>query len=366
MSNKTQNRPSRLALGMAVYAVIFLVLLAVGLNWFWDYMDAYERSRPLTAMNAFMATLDQSKIPDQAVDIYEKVDHELQTWEECRAYVAETLKGEITYARNVKKCTEEKSVYTLLCGKQAIGEVTLAALAADQYGFTPWEVTGIAYDFSYVLKDLRTFTATIPEDYTVFINGRPLNAGHIIEKDIPFDLLKDYYDSYDLPTMTTYRSGPVLGTVTMSYENERGEAINQLESIDQEAYLNSCTAQEIAELDDIVNKFVKSYVDFSSRNGGDSYDNYDAMEKYMVPDGELAKRMYEAIAGLSWVSDRGAKINSLTINHRIPLSDGRYLCDVTYVVDTKNYSGEIQTVSNVKLVIRDMDTGMKVEAMQAY
>ena len=366
MSNKTKKRASRLATGMWIYAAVFLALTAIGLGWFWGYMEAYESSRPLTAMNAFMAALDQNAIPDHAREIYSEVDPELQTWEEFRGQVADSLTGELSFARNVKKCTEQQNVYTLLWGKQAVGEVILTAGEADKYGFNPWEITGTAYDFSYLRKEFQTVTVTVPEGYTVLVNGKTLGSSHIQEKDIPFDLLKDYYDSYDLPGMVTYESGAVLGEPEVTFQNDRGETITQEQATDQAAYLNSCTASEITKLDDIVKKFVKSYVDFSSRNGGDSYDNYDAMERYMVPDGELAKRMYEAIAGLSWVSDRGAKINSLTINHRIPLSDGRYLCDVTYVVDTKNFSGQIQTTSHVQLIVREMSVGMRVEAMQAY
>ena len=83
----------------------------------------------------------------------------------------------------------------------------------------------------------------------------------------------------------------------------------------------------------------------------------------MVPGSEFAKRMKNSFEGLSWVTDRRATLNNLTVHHYIALSDGNYLCDVTYVVDTHDYSGQIQTTASATLVLTAASGQLLIEAM---
>ena len=55
-------RKSRFFLGMILYAAVFLAFAAIGIAVFWQYMEAYELSRPLTAINSYLAELDMQYI----------------------------------------------------------------------------------------------------------------------------------------------------------------------------------------------------------------------------------------------------------------------------------------------------------------
>ena len=50
---KQKNRSSAhsFALGMILYALVFAAISAVGLRFFWSFIDEYEKSRPTTAMD---------------------------------------------------------------------------------------------------------------------------------------------------------------------------------------------------------------------------------------------------------------------------------------------------------------------------
>ena len=364
--NKTQKKFPWLAVGMTLYALLFLAAVSFGLAWFWQYIEAYENSRPLTTMEVFMAQLDVDAIPDTATNVYDAVDPYLQSSEESRAYVANTLSGGISYARRLSECTDQHTVYTLQSGGKTIGKVTLTAQEADAFGFTPWVVTDVSYDFSHLLKKITTDTITVPCDYTVYLNGVKLTEDYIIKDHIEYELLADFYDDYDLPYLVTYQSGPVLGESVLTVKDAQGNDVVIDEEADRSEYLHNCTELEISQLDAIVSDFVSSYVDFSSRKGGDSYANYNDLCKYMVPKGELAKRMKEAIAGLSWVTDRHAELTALQITHYVNIGSGRYLCDVTYDVDTSNYSGSIHVTNHAKLIILETDSGLRVEVMAGY
>ena len=49
-------------IGMILYAVIFLALLSVGLVFFWNFMDAFEQSRPVNTVKAYVAELTKEEI----------------------------------------------------------------------------------------------------------------------------------------------------------------------------------------------------------------------------------------------------------------------------------------------------------------
>ena len=48
----------KFGIGMAIYAIVFLIAAAIGLSKFWDYIAAYEASRPENTMNAYMQQVD--------------------------------------------------------------------------------------------------------------------------------------------------------------------------------------------------------------------------------------------------------------------------------------------------------------------
>jgi hypothetical protein len=135
---------------------------------------------------------------------------------------------------------------------------------------------------------------------------------------------------------------------------------------DMSQYIDNCSDDEVAALDTIANGFIRSYVAFTSRTGGDNSKNYWDLTKYMVPNGELSKRMHAALDGLYWISDRGAKLTELNIHHYVSVGDGRYLCDLTYIVDTQNYAGSIQTTSNLKVFFVETEQGLRAESMLSY
>ena len=58
--SKTQHKKtaiSRFAKGMLIYAAVFLLVAAAGLAVLWDFVEAYESSRPKTAIEAYMQNL---------------------------------------------------------------------------------------------------------------------------------------------------------------------------------------------------------------------------------------------------------------------------------------------------------------------
>lgn len=348
-------------LAMALYALVALIAIDCGLRWFWNYMDAYEQSRPHIPLDAYMEELTAEYVADRCDELISTIDHNVQTEEQCRQVILDALQGNFTCAKKTAESGEDHHVYVIRCGAKVIGTMEMDRQGENVEGFIPWQVTKDSFDLSYLLTP--SLSITVPEEFTVSALGNPLSREYITEQGIQYSLVEEFYEKYALPSMVTYTAGPFLGEGALTVADPSGNLVSITEDTDMNTFLNNCTAEEISALDTIIRDYLQCYMDFTSCTGNDTTGNYNRLIKHMVPGGELAKRMRNAIDGLYWVSDRGAKLASITTGHYINIGNGRYFCDVTYVVDTKTFSGNVQTTASVKLIFLQTENGLKAESM---
>lgn len=354
----------RLAVGMVIYAIIFLALTGYGLKEFWKFIDAYEQSRNSIAIEAYMEKLTEDYIIDQAADLIASIDHNIQSEEECRTVIREELSEGVRYARKSAECTESREVYVLRSGKQVIGQFAISAQAADEYGFTPWVVTEESFDFSYLIGE--TVSITAPDNYPVCVNGTQLDSSYVTVSGIEYTALEEFYEDFTLPMMLTYEAGPFLGNFPMEVTDPEGNSVTIEESADMNQFLDNCTDAEKEELEEFIHTYVERYVTFAGSANGMYWDNYYKLMNYVVPDTALADRLYNALEGLAYAHSIKDDVTSIDIHHLISIPDGRYICDLTYLVDTVNQHGSLQTTNNIKVVLVQTDNGLKAESMTAY
>lgn len=346
-------------LALILYAVIFLGITVLGLHSFWDYMGAYERSRPQNTVDAYSRQLTPEYISKACEPMIDKVS--IQSKETCQKVILDALQGEITCAKNASLSTETKQVYMIMCSKQVIGSMEMHQQGESNFGFTPWVVTKDSFDLSYLLT--KTFSVTVPNDYPVYFFGTKLTENFITEDHIPYPALKEYYGSYSLPYMVTYTAGPFLGQPELLITDPSGTPVQIDKNTDLSAFLNNCAPEEISALDAITDDFIHRYVDFISETKNDTMGNYRRLAQHLVPDGDLANRMYMAIGGLNWVSDRNATVTAVDIHRYVNIGNDRYLCDLTYEVTNKTYAGVTQSVNHIKVIYLKTEAGLKAEAM---
>ncbi len=368
MANKQKKKHRWIfPLCLVLYAAIFLGFTAWGLDQFWDYMEAYELSQPKLAMDNHMQQVDMDYlISHGTAEAYKMVDQKIQSEDDCREYVASTLEGKISYAQRLSECSETRMVYMVLCGDRAVCKVTLKPQEPDQYGFTPWTVVDETFDFSYLENGTSTATITVPHDYPVSIGNATLDTSYLVKTRIHYEPLEEFYDSYDLPYMVTYESGPFFGALEMNVTDPEGNPVTIDENTDMNAFLGNCTAEEEEALQTLVTSFIKGYVDFTSCAGGKPERNYTNLSKFIVKKSDLDHRLYEAISGFTWINDRHSTISEQTVHYYVSLGEDRYMCDVTYEVDTMLHTGPAHEVNNLKLIILSTDKGLLVESMIVY
>lgn len=351
-------------LGMFVYAAVALGGIYYGLKQLWVYMEAYENSRPDNTVNAYMQALTHDHIADLGQDVMDQIDLNLQSEEECRAYILDAISGGVTHAKKTKECTESRQVYVLRTGSTVIGEFAIEAQAPDAYGFTPWETVEESFDFSYLIGS--TVSMTVPHDHAVMVNGHQLGSEYIIEDKIIYEEIKDLYDSYDMPYRVTYEAGPFLGEMEITSIDPQGNAVTFDENTDWSRFYHNCSDDEEKALTAFTEEYVKRYVAFTGSSKNTRYATLDAVLEYMVSGSDLEKRMRDALDGLQFGQSKGDEVVSITYHHQIRLEEGKYLCDVTYEVDTTGKKGVVRTSTNAKYIIVETKNGLKLESMSIY
>lgn len=367
MAKKTKKKGfKRFFLGLVIYAVVFAGLAAWGLSEFWSFIDAYELSRPKNAIEPYVQQLTKEQIAAGDTALLEQIDANIQDAEACKNFIASSLTQDVTYAQNVSESGDSQLVYMLLHDGKAIGKVTLKMEAADKYGFTPWKVAGASYDFSHLLGSEATIT--VPHDFTVYANGKALDASYITQSNIHYDALKDYYRDYQPPYMVTYTVEPILGDIQLTAKDRNGNDVTVDENTDLTVYMNNCTDAQQKAVDGLLTPFLRSYVNFTSNYGGkeNTGNNYKDLLEYLVPEGDMAKRMYQALDGLGWARNTNSSITEIRSNHTVALGGGRYLCDVTYTVESQLYRDDPITVNNAKIIMIELNGKLYVESLLVY
>ena len=356
----------RFFLGLTIYAVVFLVLAFWGLAEFWSFIDAYEHSLPKNAIAPYVQQLTKEQIAAGDNKLLSQIDHNIQSEDACKAFIAGSLEKDITYAQNVAETTDTQLVYMLLHDGKAIGKVTLGKQVPDKYGFTPWAVTGQSFDFSYLVGN--EVSITVPHDFAVYANGVLLDSSYITQDNIPYEALKSYYGAYQPPYMVTYTVAPILGDIQLTTQDRNGKDVTIDESTDLTVYMLNCTAAQQDKVTGLLNPFLKSYVAFTSNYGGkeNTLNNYNTLLEHLVPEGDMAKRMNQALDGMGWAKDTRSVITDTQINRMVDLGSGHYLCDVTYTVKAELYWEDPITVNNAKIIMVELNGTLYVESLIVY
>lgn len=350
-----------LILCMILYAMLFFTAAAYGLEYLWGVLEAYEGSRTHIAINSYMEKVDAEYICDRSEALIDQIDHHIQSEESCRQVIRDFLKDGISYAKKTSQCTDTKQVYVLRSGGRVIGQFEMEAIGEPVHGFTPWQITGDSFDLSFLLTG--TVSTLAPHDYPVYVNGALLTEDYIIQTDIHYEVLSDFYEDYTAPYMVTYEAGPCLGDISLQVTTPDGEPVTIDENTDVNIFLDNCTPDELTQLNTFVEEYIYHYVAFMANYYGNTQKNYNELVKYILPGTTLETRMDKSIEGLVWIYHTRIGIDQITINRAVALGDSKYLCDVSY---TATLSGTDKTGGDIQLIIVQTGSGLKAETMLSY
>lgn len=352
MAKRRKSSSGRFALGMIVYALTFIVFLAIGLRIFWGMIDSYEKSQPSHAIDRYIQSFDSEHIRALSSEFVSTLDHRLQSEEDSYALIESLFKGELRYSKKSAESTDDRLVFAILSENRLLG--TMALNRRGSGSDTVWEVSDEHFEFSDLLSGREILA---PAEWTVLCNGNALGDEFITETGIRYPSMEEAYDyGFSLPTLVRYEIGNYIGDVTISAQDAEGNEA-QLQP-DPVAYTLSdrCTADQRSRMEDFTRRFLPLYIEFMSNTNHNAYDNYARVHPYLLPGSDLESRFYNAIGGQVYSHSKGDYLHDVVVHGVFDLGGSRFLIDVDYQVDTTGNAGTVANEAGMLIVAEDQGT----------
>ena len=357
-----RKRTSRFGIGLLIYIIIFLILSVAALIFFYDWLKAYEETRPYNAVDAYTASLTDNGPGSAVLASLSAVDRNIQSEEEIRAFVSDILSG-ARFIRSSTQSTPEKLVYTVLTDDADIGSVSFEPSGEKRLGFESWVLSEENYDFS---SYLNTSSFVIPEDYSASVNGTVLSKQYITAADTPFTVLSPYYESFpSLPRLVTYTSGRYLGVAEEAIIDRYGKTAEDAD-LTEFVFLDTCTASDRERLSIFVRKFASTYVQFTADVNGSYYYYYSELRQMVSEGSPLQDRMAQALGSFGFTTTKSCDIIEDSVNFCMPMDSTHYLVDYTYTTKTVGRAEAVEDSRNIRLVISDNSGNLLVDSMNYY
>lgn len=338
---RTEKR-SRFVPGLLLYLLVLVLLLSAALFILRDFLSCYEASRPVRALERYEAMLQEA--PTEACrDGLAGLDTKLESEEEALAWLQPRLQ-DAQLREDLAESSEGRKLYRVLMDGQVCGSVTLVQQEAGRFGFAPWEIGEERYDFS---PWLHTLSITVPAEYQVRLGTQTLGREYIVERALPFEALGECYELYDdLPTKTRYETGALLGEYALEAVDARQKPVAP-EMLEDDRYLDNCSAEEKERLTAYAEAFVPAYVQYTSALVG-----LPTLSALIRNDSALYQRLRSVAADGFW---RATYTNLLSteVDRTVNLGNGRWMMDLHYETESESYSGLVALEYHLRFVLEE-------------
>ncbi len=178
-------RAKRFGRFLLIYSAVFLVLIAVGLAVFWQYIAAYEHARPEHAMDELLLSLQDGTAAQHIKPLLE-----VSAFEDSAAVFDEIAASDFmgqaaSFRKMPGQYSDTSPVYILRLGSTDLFKVTLSPKSGNGagFGFELWQISQLT------LADAATKTVTIeaPPEAEVSVNGTALTPDEITDDHVVYD-----------------------------------------------------------------------------------------------------------------------------------------------------------------------------------
>ena len=369
---------------LTLYTLALVVAACYGLTLVWNYAEAYEKARPENTMDAYIDSLSRNLWNDSVAETIAAMPHEVQTDQEFRELVKAMLDDELSYSRLPGGAEGESSVsYKLLCGGKDFGKVTLirdpsvkakkSAINIPLIGDVlseqaSWIVGKEEFDFNGLYSSVEV---TVPETYSVSLNGVKLGEEYIVERDIPYDVLEDYYAQYPkLPKKVKYRFDNVFGHLTPEIFDEKGEPAVIDETKDDSQYIHPVDEAVLSRMRDFATPFADAYLSYSAGVSDPMY-SYSKLAPYIQLEGDLDLRLKQAMDGMgNWGHTTSYRFDSCELKQATDVGDGYYILEINAVTTTTfpnhGVDGVVTDNNGLTVIVHDTAGEIRAVAVERY
>ena len=364
--------------GTVIYTLILLAYIFIlgagilyGLGKLWTFAAEYENAIPSKVMDAYIADLNENLWDASIEQTIENMPHEFQSNEEVAALVQEMFSSELTYARTIGGDGENSIVYAILCDGNAFGRVTIvrdqSKAAETEFGSLPWMIQSEEFDFTGLYSSLQI---TVPQSYSVSLNGHILGAANVIESGIPYDVLAEYYEDHpNLPTKVTYKAEHILGHIDPVLYDDQGNVTSIDPNRDDSQFIRPIDAEIYQRLEYFAVAFADPYLAYSS-NVVDPNTGYANVEGFLYPNGDLAERLKLTKDGYEWAHTTSYRFEGAQLVNAISLGDGYYSIDINaqtvITYPNKGENGIVHDNNGLRVLVTDYNGQFRALSVERY
>lgn len=351
---------SRFKKGLLIYTLVMLAVIFIGLFVFWQYIKAYEYSRPDYVVDAYMEqelrdVLEQDgQVRAQQLCTPEEVDNELAT-------IRELLNnGNFDYRKVTEEYSEDAPVYSIRMNQQEVGRVWLEPRSGrHHFGFLHWAFASSEIE---IYRLATQYDIYVPADVTVTVGGEALTSGSWMPKVSQFPpALEQFADSLGADMPDYLRYGVTRFTVPTV---DAGPDYDVTLTDDNVFLVTPRYPEELeTELSDYAADFVTAYIAFTSNATGPGL-----ASTYVLPGGKLYQRINGAGDAMRWVHGITYTMSDLTVDSFQYYGTAATL-EAHYIL-TPYGGGETvgnkENHSNMHIVLTQTSNGWRVADIELY
>ena len=348
MKEKKKSKWLKFFLGMVIYALVVLLAGCLGMKYLWDFAAEYEAELPSYKMNEYVGTLNESHVRKLAVDFVATLDRNIQSEEDAHAEIWKCFVAGVRY-QQVESSADGQSITYLISNKDhALGKVTLVK-NGEGLGNKTWSVREESYDFSF-LKNSERFI--VPEHWVVYCGARRLGVQYIINPRVEYSFLHDCYGrDFPMPYLAEYEISNYIGDPKIHYYDPDGAEQERFTFTDGREQIQRVSGRSKQTFENFAETFIPLYVNCLSNVSKSAGMNYQRLRPYLVPDGELDRRLKGAFGGQAYTQSRGTDISDVRIHDIFNLGSEFFIIDLSYSVITYSAKGESASDTDMYLVV---------------
>ena len=356
MAKRKNNSSLRFALGMVVYALVFILFVAGFLRVEWDFISRQDRelTQPVHAIERYIDSFDSAHIRALSADFVSSLNKKLKSEEDSYAEIEKLFSGQLRYAKIGRESTEERQVYAIISDERTLGTMALES-GEKLNGITQWNVRDEEFNFSDLLESRELLA---PAEWQISCGGSALDESYITETGIRYPSMTEAYDyGFSLPTLVRYKLDNYIGELEISAADADGNEMQLKDDPAEYKLTDRCTEDVRTRMEDYTRRFLPLYIAFMSNTNHNAYDNYARVKPYLLPGSDLESRFYNAIVGQTWSHSKGDVLHDVVVNGVFMISEDKYLIDVDYMVDTTGNAGTVSNEAGMLIVAVDQGRG---------
>ena len=206
---------------LVIWAVLLLVIGALGCAFLYKYLDAFESTRPELTMDELMASYSA----DDWYAALSPTAGTLNEYEDAEALYADFFDAtvrdaELEYRSAVSRSSADEAVFSLYAGITRIGEVSLLPKEnGTVYGFGrhEWQLGSVtARPLSECLQAV-TVLVDAPDGESVYLNGVELRQEQVVDPAVSLEEISALEQRFTTrQRLVRYSVSPLYGAITVT------------------------------------------------------------------------------------------------------------------------------------------------------